>query len=201
MKLYYAPQTRATRARWLLEELEVPYELERVNLSAGEQKSPAYRKIHPLGRVPALVDSDLKLFESAAICAYLADKFPEKKLAPAVGTPERGLYYQWLVYVMATAEPPLVDVFLHTVRLPVEERSAAIAEQGRREWGEAAGVLERSLEGKSFLVGDRFTAADVMIGSLVGWARALRLLDGLPTLEAYSKRLTERPAYKRATAD
>src|SRR5258705_12836566 len=111
MKLYYARMTRAGRPRWMLEETGAPYELVRLDLSRGEHKKPEYMKIHPHGSVPALDDGDLALFESAAICAYLADKFPEKRLAPPVGTPARGLYYQWIVYSMATMEPPILKVF------------------------------------------------------------------------------------------
>ena len=102
MKLYYAPQTRAGRVRWMLEEIGAPYELVRLDMSKGDHKKPEYMKIHPHGAVPALADGDLAMFESAAICAYLADKFPEKRLAPPVGTPPRGLYYQWMIYSMAT---------------------------------------------------------------------------------------------------
>jgi glutathione S-transferase len=201
MKLYYYPQTRATRPRWLLEELGAPYELARVDLSTGEQKGPEYRKIHPHGVVPALVDGNVTIFESSAICAYLADKFPEKELAPRAGSPERGLYYQWMVYAIATAEPPVLKVFLNTVRLPEEQRSSATADEGRAQFSEVSSVLSLALDGKPFLLGDRFTAADVMIGSIVGWARSLRLLEDAPVLKDYSRRLVERPAYKRATAD
>jgi len=90
MKLYYSPQTRAGRPRWLLEEIGAPYEIASLDLKKGEHKQPEYMKIHPHGAVPALIDGDLALFESAAICMYLADKYPEKKLAPALGTPARG---------------------------------------------------------------------------------------------------------------
>ena len=108
LKLYFAPRTRATRPRWLLEELGVPYELVELDMSKQEHKQLPYLRIHPLGRVPALADGDQVIFESAAICMYLADKFPEKKLAPAVGTPERGQYYQWMVYAGATLEPEVL---------------------------------------------------------------------------------------------
>ena len=94
MKLYYAPQTRATRPRWMLEEIGAPYELVRLQLSKGEHKQPEYLKIHPHGAVPAYSDGEVTMFESAAICAYLADKFPDKRLAPPLGSPQRGLYYQ-----------------------------------------------------------------------------------------------------------
>lgn len=201
MKLYHAPQSRSTRPRWLLEEIGEPYEIVRLDLSKGEQKRPEYLKIHPHGAVPALVDGELVMFESAAICAYLADKVPEKKLAPALGTADRGRYYQWLVYSMATLEPPVLDVFLHSVRLPQAERSAKRLEEGRKRFAEVANVLEAALRGKTYLVGEAFSAADVMIGSTLAWASALGIVAGHRELEAYVRRLVERPAYKRARAD
>ena len=100
LKLHYVPQTRAGRVRFVLEELGVPFEL--LRMEAKDTKSPEYLKVNPLGHVPALVDGDTTVIESAAICMYLADKFPEKKLAPPPGTPERAAYYQWIVYAMVT---------------------------------------------------------------------------------------------------
>ena len=201
MKLYCAPQTRATRPRWMLEEIGAPYELVRLQLSKGEHKRPEYLKIHPHGAVPAYSDGEVTMFESAAICAYLADKFPDKRLAPPVGSAERGLYYQWLVYSMATMEPPVLKVFLNTRMLPEAQRSAAVAEEGRKQWTDVARALEQSLAGKSFLLGERFTAADVMIGSILGWSRVMALLDGHRGLQEYTARVTGRPAFGRANAD
>jgi glutathione S-transferase len=196
MKLYYAPQTRAGRCRWMLEEIGAPHELVRLDLSKGEHKAPAYLKIHPHGAVPALVDGDLAMFESAAICAYLADKFPDARLAPPVGTPARGLYYQWMFYSMATLEPPVVQVFMHTVMLPEAERSAAAVEGGRSRFKEVARVLEQALAGKTYILGEQLSGADVMIGGTLVWSK--RLLGGYPNLEAYAARLAERPAFARA---
>ena len=201
MKLYYAPQTRAVRPRWLLEEIGAPYTLVRLDMSKGEHKMPEYVKIHPHGAVPALVDGDVTMFESAAICAYLADKFAEKRLAPPVGSPARGPYYQWLIYSMATLEPPVLQVFSHTVMLPEAERSAAAAEEGRAKFGQIADVLTQALEGKSFLLGEQFSAADVMIGSTLIWGQMLGLLNDYPVLAAYVGRLAGRPAFQRAHAD
>ena len=198
MKLYHAPRSRSVRPRWLLEEIGTPYELVTLDLAKGEHKTPAHLAVHPHGAVPALVDGDVQLFESAAICAYLADKFPDARLAPPVGTPARGLYYQWLVYAIATLEPPVLQVFLNTVRLPEAERSAAAAAEGRTRFAEVAAVLERALAAKPFLLGDRFTAADVMIGSTLAWAQAFGLLEGRQTLQAYVGRLSARPAFQRA---
>lgn len=198
MKLYFSPQTRAGRPRWLLEEIGAPYELARIDLQKGEHKKPEYLKIHPHGAVPALIDGDLALFESAAICMYLADKFPEKKLAPELGTPARGLYYQWMVYSMATLEPPVLEIFLNTMMLPEAERSAAAVEKGKKRFTEVAGVLASALAGRSFLLGEQFSAADVMVGSTLAWASMMGLLGDQPALQAYVKRLTERPAFQRA---
>jgi len=198
MKLYYSPQTRAGRPRWLLEEIGAPYELVRLDMHKGEHKRPEYMKIHPLGAVPALVDGDLALFESAAICMYLADKFPDKKLAPAVGTPARGLYYQWMFYSMATLEPPILAVFLNTIMLPEAERSAAAVEKARATFTDVARVLSSALDGRTFILGDQFSAADVMIGGMLAWAGFMGLLADHPSLQAYTKRLAERPAFQRA---
>ena len=198
LKLYYAPQTRAARPRWLLEEIGAPYELVTLDLSKGEHKKPDYMKIHPHGAVPALVDGDLALFESAAICMYLADKFPDKKLAPPLGTPARGLYYQWMLYSMATLEPPVLEVFLNTVMLPEAERSAAAVEKARTNFAAVAKVLSNALTGRDFILGEQFSAADVMIGSTLAWAGFMGLLADHPALQAYAKRLSERPAFQRA---
>ncbi|HEY2388374.1 MAG TPA: glutathione S-transferase family protein [Candidatus Binatia bacterium] len=198
MKLYYSPQTRAARPRWLLEEIGTPYELVTLDLQKGEHKTPDYMKIHPHGAVPALVDGDLALFESAAICMYLADKFPEKKLAPPLGTPARGLYYQWMLYSMATLEPPVLEVFLNTIMLPEAERSPKAVEKARATFAGVAKVLSNALTGRDYILGDQFSAADVMIGGMLAWAGFMGLIADQPILQAYAKRLAERPAFQRA---
>jgi glutathione S-transferase len=198
MKLYYAPQTRAARPRWMLEEIGVPYELVTLDMTKGEHKKPEHLKIHPHGAVPALVDGDLVLFESAAICMYLADKFPEKKLAPPVGTPARGTYYQWMFYSMATLEPPLLEIFMNTVMLPEAERSPAAVAKAKAQFAAIAPVLANALRGRTYMLGEQFTAADVMIGGMLGWATFMGLLGDHPELQAYVKRLAERPAFQRA---
>src|SRR5215216_2978564 len=105
LRLYFVPRTRSLRPRWLLEELGVPYEL--VRLESADTKTPEYLAVHPLGRVPALVDDGVALFESAALYLHLADKYGEGKMAPAPGTIERGLYYQWILFASASLEPHL----------------------------------------------------------------------------------------------
>jgi len=202
LTLYHSTQSRSVRPRWLLEELGAPYELVRLNLGAQEHKRPEYLRINPNGTVPALVDGDLALFESAAICQYLADRFPEKRLAPPVGTAARGLYYQWNHYAMAALEPPIVTIFLHTIRRPEPERNATLVAEARAQLGPVLDVIERALAGRDFILGNDFTAADVMVGSTLGWARMLGMIDDArPNIAAYVTRLAARPAFQRAGAD
>lgn len=206
LKLYYAPQTRAVRARWMLEEIGAPYELVRLDLSAREQKNPEYLKLNPNGTVPTLVDDDLILYESAAIVQYLADKFPEKHLAPAVGTAARGRYYQWIHYAMNALEPPAVTFFLHTTgaRLgrPQHERLPQLVPEAKVELEAALKVVDDNLAGKDFMLGQQFTGADVMIAALVGWCAQLGVLgEDNENLSAYLMRMGSRPALVRSLAD
>jgi len=180
MKLYFAPQTRAIRPLIMLEELAVPYEIVLIDFKGGEHKTVEYRKIHPHGQLPALQDGTLTMFESAAICAYLADKFPNKQMAPALGTVERGMYYQWMFYSMAALEAYALD---------------------RERMRECFLVLDRVLTGREYVVGDKMTAADVMLGSGVIWIDAQHhLLSNFPSLDTYAKRLLARPSFQSAFA-
>lgn len=198
MKLYYYPRTRATRPRWMFEELGVPYETANVDLMKGEQKLPDYMKIvHPLGRVPALEENGFMMFESAAIVMQLADKYPEKGLAPAVGTNERAEYYQWIMCAMTEAEPPLVTMLMHTMFLPEAERSPAAIEMAAKRFKPVADVIAARMQGRQFILGDKFTAADIVMGGVLAFAGHLKQLEGHPVLQEYLKRLMERPAAKK----
>jgi len=202
LKLYYVPRTRSTRPRWMLEELGVPYELHRVDLAAGEHRSAEYlERIQPLGRVPALTDGDVTLFESAAIVMYLADRHPEKALAPPPDSPVRGAYYQWILYTVTELEPHCQTHWNHTVRLPEAERVPEQAARARAAFNANLPPLERALsDGREYLLGD-FSAADVVIGWVAGWAFLSQMVDSAPSLQAWSKRCSLRPASKRARAD
>lgn len=205
LKLYYAPQTRAIRPRWLLEEIGTPYDLIRLDLTAGDQRKPEFLKLNPNGAVPTLVDGDLVLFESAAIVQYLADKFPEKQLAPPVGSAARGKYYQWIHYAMSALEPPAVTIFLHTTGVRpgrTHERLPQLLPEAREQLAAALKVVDDELAGKEYILGGEFSAADVMIGTLLGWCAMLGLLseDGA-NAQAYLARLATRPAVARAQAD
>ncbi len=200
VKLYYVPKTRAMRPRWLLEELGVPYELVRMDASKRETHTEAYLRINPLGHVPALEDGGTILVESAAIVMHLADRFADKGLAPAPGTPERGRWYQWIVNAMATLETQVAAVS-DQGRLPPEERNEAAVERAKARFHKEAALAEQHLAGKQFVMGDRFSAADVVLGSVLGWARMIGLCEGLPACAAYAKAMLGRPAAKKARED
>ena len=193
--LYYCPQTRAERPRWMLEELQVPYELKRVDISKGEHKQVEYLKIHPHGVLPALKEDDRVILESAAICTYLADKFPEKNLAPILQA--RAAYYQWLFYAVATLEPPIMQTHLHTHLLPEIKRNPKRIVQAKQGFNICASVLSNALVDRQFLLDEQFTTADLLIGANLIFARYLNMLDDFPILQAYVKHLTARPAYRR----
>src|SRR5262249_41851135 len=198
LTLYHSPQSRSIRPRWLLEEIGAPYEVKTVSLADGDQKKPEYLKLNPNGAVPTLVDGDLVLFESAAICQYLADKFPEKKLAPAVGTPARGLYYQWVHYAMSGLEPPAVTIFLHTAIKPEARRIPPLVTEARAQLGAALKVVNAALAGRDYILGKEFTAADVMVGSTLNWCQMMGMIDGgVGNIQAYLGRLAARPAAQR----
>src|SRR3954471_3022134 len=200
MKLYYVPMTRSNRPRWMLEELEVPYDLVRLDPKKGDNQKPEYLAINPTGKVPSLVDGDVKMFESAAIVAYLADKYVDKKLAPPVGAPERAAYYQWLFFGMTTLEQP-VDLYgQHSSSLPPEKRVAHVADDAKSAAGRALAAVQTSLQGREWLLG-RFTAADIIVGGTVLWALSLRLLEEHPALVEYANRLKDRPALQRSRKD
>jgi len=200
MKLYYVPKTRASRPRWVLEELGVPYDLVRLDPAKAETRSAEHLERHPLGHVPVLEDRGQRIFESGAICLHLADLFPEKRLLPLPGSVERGLAYQWVLFSMTEMEPPLIALSAEA-RKPEAERDTAATAQARDRFRKAADVLEVALRNRQFLLGDGFGVADVMVGGTLAWAKGFKLLEGLPSVEAYLARLRERPAWQRATAD
>lgn len=197
MKLYFAPRTRAVRPRWLLEELEVPYELVKLDLSKQENRTPAYLALNPFGEAPVLVDGDVTMFESSAICLYLADRFPEKRLAPPPGSPERGPYLQWVLFAEVTLEPLVLEHY-RNAQLPEEQRTNLAGQHARLD--EVLTFIDTRLEGREFAVGNAFTAADLVLASILHLAHTLKLLEGHPRLFDYVLRHAKRPATRRAVA-
>jgi glutathione S-transferase len=197
IKLYFAPYTRATRPRWLLEELGVPYELVRVDMKARAHKTPAYiADVHPHGAVPAAEIDGQVIIESAAIIATLADLFPDKGLAPAPRDPARARYYQWLFYGQATVEPAieaLAAAHKPDSTMTDEQKAAA-----RERWGAMVAFVEKALGQGPWILGQHFSAADCVMGALLLWAASMKALDGFSVAQAYAERCRSRPAFQAA---
>ena len=198
--LYFAPRTKSGRVRWMLEELGVAYDLRVVDLEGGEGARVEYRRIHPLGEVPALVDDDLVVLNPTAICMYLADRFPDRQMAPPVGSPDRARYYQWMSFAGDTVEPIVQAIFDATVVSPDPERSPPILAAAMKRWREVGKMLDVAMGGRAYFVGERMTAADVILGSILMWAGQMDLLEDLPDLKSYAHYLASRTAYKKAAA-
>ncbi len=203
-ELFEYPPTRSQRAKWVLEELGVGYTRNMVDMMEGQQDTDAYRAIHPLGVVPALRTETYTMFESVAIVLQLIDEHPEKNLAPAVGTPERAIYYQWSVFACAELDPPIMMVFDNTMR-PLEHmrppgtpHDATLAERGRGDFAVRAEMLSKTLAGRDHLLAFGFSGADILVGHSCFMATHVGLIGDFPILQAYHKRLQQRPAYRRA---
>jgi glutathione S-transferase len=185
MKLYFNPQSRAQITKWMLEECAAAYEIVPIDFQKREHKSPQFLKISPAGKLPALVDGDARVFESAAICLYLGDKFRQANLAPPIGAPERGRYLSLMVYSTAQLEPAMGDALLGG--------QPAAPQRGWTDFETAKDVVEGELGAGPYLFGDWFTAADVMIGSMFIWKRLLTGQPERPRIDAYVDRLLARP--------
>ncbi|MFZ5444906.1 MAG: glutathione S-transferase family protein [Myxococcota bacterium] len=198
MKLYYVPRTRASRPRWLLEELGVPYELVRLDLSKGETKSDEHTARHPLQHVPVLETRDGSIFESAAIVLHLADLYPDRKLIGAPGTHARALAYQWLFFAMTELEPPAVTFFTHFRAKNTEHPDAFKAKD---KLALALKPLERHFASKEWLIDGGFSVADLVVGAVLSWCAGMGMIADSPNVLAWVERLRARPAFKAAHRD
>ena len=191
-RLYYMPRTRSSRVLWLLAEIGAPCEL--IKVAPEERRSAEHLLRHPLGRVPALeLDDGTVVFESAAICLHLADLHVDAGVIPPVGSAERALVYQWVLFGMTELEAPLF-------RWVGEAAEGSTESPAHARFGQAAAALERALEGHDWLLGDRFTVADVVCASVLGSAHSRGLLGEWPGLEVYVERAQQRPAFIEAGA-
>ena len=192
MKLYGFGPTRSLRALWGLNEVDAEFEFEVVNLLAGEHQRPEFLRLNPAGKLPVLVDGDLVIPESAAIVLYLAEKHPQSRLLPA-DLKARAEVYRWVMFAMTELEPPLWRITRHTALLPQEKRLPQDAALAREDFARMATVLEHHMAGRTFIVGDAITAADCVAAYLMDWANEQGLLEGQSTLQAYLKRMYDRP--------
>ena len=200
MKLYHQPRTRSARVRWILAELGVPCDLQPVDVFAGDGRKPEYQSaVHPHGYVPALEDDGVVLIESSAICMYLADRYGDGRLAPKPGTIERGKYYEWMVYVPATVDPCLETIMFHTLFLPEGKRIPQLVDRAKKTWSTKIEPRFIATLGKTpFILGETFSAADVLAGGALAWAKMAGVLGDDHTLLRYFEAMTTRPAFIEA---
>ena len=194
LTLYHAAPSRSSIVRWMLEELGEPYDLHVLKLAAGEQHAPEYRAVNPMGKVPALRHGDIVVTEAAAICTYLADEFPHARLNVPIGDPRRGRYLKWLFFAPACIEPAITDRAFPRQEQP--NRSTL----GYGEFDTVMKVVAEAVEPGPYLMGEQFTAADVVVGSTLRWGMMFDLVPKGPEFVAYGSRLEQRPALQRATA-
>ena len=191
MKLFWAPQTRAQRGIWLLEEAGVKYEMVRIDLGSDESRATeGFLEASPMGKVPALIDGEVRMSESAAMCLYVADRYGMGSLAPALDDSQRGKYLYWTLYTPAVIEPAMSEKFNKIT--PNRQRSG---------WGDFDLMIETwddALEGREWILGERFTAADVMLGSSAIFLRMFEMLPDNRNIGNYADRCAARDAYRRA---
>jgi len=188
---YTNPMSRGRIVHYLLEELGVPYDMKILDFEKGEHKAPAYLKINPMGKVPAIVHRGVVVTECAAICVYLADVYAKAGLAPALDDPQRGTYLRWIFFGAGCVEPALVDKMFD--RPPVERKGAL----GYGSYGDTLNALEAAITPGPYILGDRFSAADVYVGSQIQWGMMVKSLEPRPKFQQYAERLAARPAMQR----
>ncbi|MDO8800504.1 glutathione S-transferase family protein [Phenylobacterium sp.] len=188
---YTNPMSRGRIIRWLMEEVGQPYETQVLDFPA--MKAPAYLAVNPMGKVPAIKHGDTVITECAAICAYMADAFPEAGLAPPVGSKLRGEYYRWLFFAAGPLEAAITVKSLG-FEVPADQQASA----GWGSFGAVMDTLEKALTGREYLAGDRFTAADLYVGAHLGWGLQFGSIEARPVFKAYSDRMAGRPAAVRA---
>jgi len=194
LTLYHASPSRSSIVLWMLEELGLPYDIELIKLSEGDNMKPAYLAINPMGKVRALKHRDTVITEAAAICTYLADEFPQAKLNIPIGNPRRGVYLKWLFFGPSCIEPAVID------------RAAPRKEEARRgmlsygDFDTVMNVTAKAVEQGPWIMGEQFTAADVIVGSNIRWATMFKLIPERPEFSAYAARIAARPAAQRAGA-
>ena len=191
---YTNPMSRGRIVRWMLEEVGRPYRAELLEYGPA-MKAPAFRAINPMGKVPAIRHNGTVVTEAAAICAYLADAFPEAGLAPPPGDPLRGPYYRWMFFAAGPLEAAVTN---KAFGFAVPEGREGMAGYGS--FADAMDALEAAVSGGPFVAGDRFTAADLYLGSHVGWGLAFGSIEKRPAFERYWERVGARPAALRARA-
>jgi len=190
---YHNPMSRARVAHWMLEEVGVPYRTELIRFDKGENKTPAFLAINPMGKLPTIVHRGVVVTEAAAICAYLADAFPKAQLAPALDDPLRGTYLRWLFFTASCFEAAMLD---KAAPRPNAPPSSSL---GYGSYDDMLRALETALQPGPYILGERFSAADVYVAAQIDYALMMKWIQPRPRFEAYLGRIQSRPARQRAT--
>ncbi len=197
LKLHHAPNSRAGRIVWLLEELGLPYELNRMDFHPKDLKSDEHRARHPLGRVPVLEDDGEMIWESGAIVEYIVARHSDGASKPAVDSPLFGQYLQWFHYCEGMVMPPVNTIVVQTVLLPPDRQNKEALEQAQRLLTRALAPVDENLAGKDYLIGD-FSAADIMLGHACFMSNRLGCVtDEMTNLKEYVARVEARPAFQK----
>ncbi len=200
LTLHFAPNSRAGRIVWLLEELELPYELNRMDFHPKDLKSDEHRSRHPLGRVPVLDDDDIRIWESGAIVEYILERHKNGGLKPAIDATEYPAYLQWFHYCEGMVMPPVNTIVVQTVLLPPERRDETALAQAQKLLTRALAPVDEALAGKDYLIGD-FSGADIMLGHACFMSNRLGCVtDDMTNLKGYVGRVADRPAFQKAMA-
>jgi glutathione S-transferase len=194
LTLYHASPSRSSIVLWMLEELGQPYDLHLLSLSKGDQSKPDYLAVNPMGKVPALKHGDTVITEVAAICTYLADEFPNAKLNVPIGTPQRGVYLKWLFFGPGCFESAVID------RAAPRKEEPRRAMLGYGDFDTTMNVVAKAVEKGPWILGEQFTAADVVIGANIRWGMMFKMVPERETFVSYAARIAARPAAKRAEA-
>jgi glutathione S-transferase len=194
LTLYHGAPSRSSIALWMLEEVGEPYDVHLVSFAKGENLAPDYLAINPMGKVPALRHGDAIVTEVAATCTYLADEFPAAKLNVPVGAPQRGAYLKWLFFGPSCIEPAVID------RAAPRKEDARRAMLGYGDFDTTMNVVAKAVAKGPYIMGEQFTAADVVIGAQIRWGMMFKMIPERPEFTEYAGRLGERPAAKRAEA-
>jgi len=192
LTLYHASPSRSSIALWMLEEIGEPYDIKLLKLSEGDNLKPEFLAVNPMGKVPTLVHDGVTITESAAICTYLADAFPKAKLNVPIGDPRRGPYLKWLFFGPSCIEPAIID------RAAPRKEEARRAMLGYGSFDFVMDTVAKAVEKGPYLLGDQFTAADVIIGSGLRWGTMFKLIPERKEFSDYIARFADRPALKRS---
>ena len=198
LKLHFAPNSRAGRIVWLLEELGLPHEINKMAFHPKDLKSDAHRARHPLGRIPVLDDGDVRIYESGAIVEYVLERHKNGGLKPAVDAAEYPEYLQWFHYCEGMVMPPVNTIVVQTILLPPERRDETALGQAQRLLTKSLQPIDQALEGREYLIGD-FSAADIMLGHACFMSNRLGCVpDEMTNLKDYVGRIQDRPAFQVA---